>query len=220
MSSTLYLTDRSPFGARLRIICGFTGQQPYEEGTPPGGAGSEAMKQISHWGKMPVLVIDDRVLIESIALMEYLVEKAGYDGLMPDSAEARASMRGIVIAHDMYVIMNAVFPLFPQLRSGQPDPAIVVPALRAGTDQYAVLTRLFDADGGFAVGGRLSLADIALAPFALLFGHAYPMFGETSPFESNTRLAAWWKLVSVIPEVARVTDMMAAGLARGFPAKK
>jgi glutathione S-transferase len=220
MSSTLYLTDRSPFGARLRIICNLTGQQPYDETTPPDGAGSEAMKQISHWGKMPALAIDDRVLIESIPLMEYLIEKAGYGALMPVSAEDRATMRSIIIAHDMYVMMNAMFPLFPQLRSGKPDPAIVVPALRAGADQYEVLTRLFDPDGGFAIGGRLSLADVALAPFALLFGYAYPMFGEISPFVSNPRLAAWWKLVSAIPQIAKVTDMMAAGLARGFPTKK
>jgi glutathione S-transferase len=213
MASTLYITDLSPFGARVRLVCLFTGVN-FEELSPPGGAGSDTMKAISPFGKMPAIALDDRVLVESLALMEYVVDKVGGSPLMPPSPERRAAIRGLMLAHDHYV-MGAIWPMFLQLRTGKPDPAICRSAMDAADVQYGVLTRLFD-EGTFALGGELSLADIAMAPLALLFTRLYPAFGSTAPFKVQHRLMRWWEAVSDVPEMAEVFSRMDAAIARAF----
>ncbi len=217
MTQILYITDLSPFGARLRLVSAFTGQS-LPETPPPGGAGSDAMKEISYFGKMPAIDAGGRVLIESLPLMEYLVETAGGSPLVPDDPVERAAMRAIMVAHDNHVL-GAIWPMFLQLRTGKPDPQIVLPALRAGVEQYGVLTRLFDAQDGFALGGRATLADLAIAPFALLFGRVYPMFGEATPFLAHPRLQDWWAAVSAVPEVARIMTVMDEAFTRAFVRK-
>ena len=212
--SKLYVSALSPFGTRLRLVMAFTGQV-LPEVPPPGGSGSDAMKEISYFGKIPALDIGGRVLIESIPLMEYLVEQARDSRLIPDSPEGRAAMRGVCLAHDSYVLA-AIWPMFTQLRSGKPDPAIVVAAQKAAADQYGVLTRLFDAAGDFVLGGRPTLADLAIAPFACLFGRTYPMFGQVSPFVQQPRLASWWGAVHALPEVGTLIARMDAAVAKAF----
>lgn len=216
-AKTLYITDTSPFGARLRLVMAFTGQTVAET-PPPGGAGSDAMKAITHFGKMPAIDLGTRVLIESIALMEYLVETAGGSPLMPEDAESRARVRGIMIAHDLHVL-GAIWPLFLQIRTGKPDPAIVIPALKAGTTQYDVLTRLFDPTGDFALFGRPTLADLVIVPFAALFARVFPMFGEASPFTALPRLEGWWSAASDVPEIAKCVAVMDAAIVRAFFSK-
>lgn len=217
MTATLYLSDTSPFGTRVRLVAAFTGS-PLTEAPPPGGAGSDSMKAISVFGKMPAISLDDRVLIESLALMEYLVDLAGGSPLVPSDPADRAAMRGIMLAHDNHVL-GAVWPMFLQLRTGTPDPAICTPAMQAAAAQYAQLSRLFEGPEGFALGGRITLADLAIAPFALLFGRIYPMFGQETPFAGNTRIGRWWQTVSAVPEVERVLAVMDAAFVRAFVRK-
>ena len=215
--SKLYVSALSPFGVRLRLVMAFTGQA-LSEVPPPGGSGSDAMKQISYFGKIPAIDSGGRVLIESIPLMEYLVEKARGSRLIPDTPEERAAMRGICLAHDNYVLA-AIWPMFTQLRSGKPDPAIVVAAQKAAADQYMVLTRLFDAAGDYVLGGRPTLADLAIAPFACLFSRTYPMFGQVSPFVQQPRLGSWWRAVLALPEVANLIERMDAAVTKAFAPK-
>jgi glutathione S-transferase/maleylpyruvate isomerase len=217
MNAVLYVTDLSPFGARLRLVAAFTGLS-LQEMPPPGGAGSETMKAISHFGKMPAIETDGRVLIESIPLMEYLVEKAGGSTLMPETPEDRAAMRGIIQAHDHHAL-GAVWPMFLQLRAKTPDPAVAKAAMQAATQQYTVLTRLFEEKSDFAIGTAPTLADLAIAPFAVLFARVYPVFGETTPFEAVPRLARWWRTVGAVPEVERAAEIMNAGISRAFGPK-
>jgi glutathione S-transferase len=215
--SKFYVSALSPFGTRLRLVMAFTGQS-LPEVPPPGGSGSDAMKEISHFGKIPAIDIGDRILIESIALMEYLVEKARCSQLIPDTPEERAAMRGISLAHDNYVLA-AIWPMFTQLKVGKPDPAIVGAAQKAAADQYVVLTRMFDAAGNFVLGGRPTLADLAIAPFACLFNRIYPMFGQASPFVQQPRLENWWRAVYALPEVANLIDKMDVALTIAFTPK-
>ena len=215
--SKLYVSALSPFGMRLRLVMAFTGQA-LPEVPPPGGSGSDAMKAISYFGKIPALDSGGRVLIESIPLMEYLVEKARDSRLIPGTPEDRAAMRGICLAHDNYVLA-AIRPMFTQLRSGKPDAATVVAAQTAAADQYEVLTRLFDTVGDFVLGGRPTLADLAIAPFACLFGRTYPMFGQVSPFVQQPRLASWSQAVHALPQVATLIEKMEAALTKAFTAK-
>jgi glutathione S-transferase len=214
MTETLYVTSLSPFGARVRMALALTGQS-LAEAPPPGGAGSEEMKAISHFGKMPAITTGEAVLVESVALLEYVADRDGGSSLRPEDIIERARMRSIMLAFDNHVLI-AIWPMFVQLRSGRPDPAMVLPALDAAKVQSEVLARLLDDDQGFAVGGCVSLADLAMAPFALLFGRVYPAFGSVSPFEDNARLAGWWSTVRAVPEIAGIVEKMDAAFTSAF----
>lgn len=213
MNETFYTTDLSPFGARLRLVNAFTGWSPQEQ-APPDGAGSEAMRTISVFGKVPAIIVDDHALVESLALMEYGVERAGGSELVPEDIVQRARMRGMMLAFDHHVL-GAIWPMFIELRSGDPDMAVVKAALDDATAQASALTRLLD-DEGFALGARVSLADLAMAPFAQLLGRLYPAFGETTPFATQARLADWWRCTSGLPEVDRVMQVMDGAFVRAY----
>jgi glutathione S-transferase len=209
----LYITDLSPFGARVRMVCAFTGLQ-FDEVPPPGGAGSESMKEISPFGRIPAVGFEEQILVESLPLMEYVVETSGDSRLMPETPQQRAAMRGLMLAHDHYVL-GAIWPMFLQIRTGKPDPAICQAAFDAADEQYKVLSRLFG-PGDFVTCGELTLADLAMAPFARLFGSLYPVFKSTSPFTVQPRLMRWYERISAIPEISTVYSRMDTAISRAF----
>jgi glutathione S-transferase len=157
------------------------------------------MKEINPFGQVPTAVVDGVVLVESQGLMEYLVETGPASALLPEGAVARARVRGIGRAHDNQVVA-AMGPIFPQLRSATPDLEVIAKAFGNVAAKAAGLARLFD-DAGFAV-GALSLADIAVAPFANMTNFLAARFGQESPYITNERLADWWRTVSAVDEVA------------------
>lgn len=217
MALKMFASPTSPFSARLRLVAAFTGTQ-LEETSLAGAPGSEERRQVTYFGKIPGLEVDGRVLIESCPLMEFLVEDAGGSSLMPSDPVARARVRGIMAAHDNWVL-GAAWPMFMSFKTGKPDPNIIKPSLRDAAAQYLVLTRLFDQDSDLALFGVPTLADLAIAPFALLFAIFYPRFGEAYPFESDPRLARWWAAVRAVPEVGETLAPMDAAFTRAFAAR-
>ncbi len=199
MSEVFYISEMSPFGSRLRLVAAITGRD-LNVVLPPGGAGSAEMKEINPFGQVPTAVVDGVVLVESQGLMEYLVETGPANDLLPAGAVARARVRGIGRAHDNQVVA-AMAAVFPQLRSATPDLEVIAKAFGNVGLKAAGLARLFD-DGGFAVGGGLSLADLAVAPFANMTNFLAARFGQESPYVANERLADWWRTVSAVDEVA------------------
>lgn len=210
----LYITNLSTFGARLRLVCAFTGEQ-LTETAPPDGAGSEAMKSISYFGKIPAIVADDRTMIESLPLMEYLVERAGGHALVPADISDRAVMRGLMTAHDNHVL-GAIWPMFLQIKRSDPDLEIIKGALEAASKQYAVLASMFSTQSAFAVGREISLADLAIIPFSLLNGVMYTKFGVADPFAANPRLAQWKEQVMANPKVSETMNIMTTAIQRVF----
>ncbi len=188
----------SPFGSRLRLVAALT-KRALNVVPPPGGTASAEMKEINPFGQVPTAVVDGVVLIESLGLMEYLVDTSPAADLLPAGAVARARVRGIGRAHDNQVVA-AMGPIFGQLRSATPDVEIVAKSFQNIELKLAGLVRLFE-PAGFAVGG-FSLADIAVAPFANMTNFLAARFGQMSPYVANERLADWWRTVSAVDEVA------------------
>lgn len=210
----LYVIDTSPFGTRLRLVNAFLGTS-LPEAPPPGGAGTEAMKAISHFGKMPAITIGGRTLIESLPLMEYLVERAGGHRLVPDNIELRAAMRGVMLAHDNYVL-GAIWPMFLQLRTGMQNPEIARSAMEEARVQYGVHAEMFSTDSDFAIGQDVTLADLAMAPFAILNGLMYSKFGLADPYSEIERLTRWKAKVMSLPEVSSTLGVMQSAIIRVF----
>lgn len=218
MTTKIYASLLSPFGARLRLALALKGMEMGFE-PPPGGSGSAEMKRITPFGRIPALVQGDTVLVESLALLDYL-EDSNPDrrSLRPADPVQLARVRMISLLFDHNVI-KAMGGVFAQLLTPAPDAA----AARAALDQVAAelsrLVLLFD-PAGPAVGGAWSMADCAMAPFAHLLDLLSPLFEAESPTRRVPRFRAWWDGIRPQPEVAAVCARMEQGLAAMMAARK
>lgn len=209
--SLLYVSDLSPFGARIRLVLDMT-RQAVEMQPPPGGSGSPRMKALTPFGKIPALHTGSRMLVESAALMEYFAEKSPDAQLICEDPEARAAMRAVIQTFD-HEVLTVLVPTLALLRAKLPDAA----AVRAGLDEAAArldrLALLLDPED-FAVGDRPSLADCAMVPFALVTGRVAPMVGAVPVFERQPRWARWHVRLRALPEVERLAAFMAEAFAK------
>lgn len=218
MSTKILASALSPFSARLRIAAALK-KLDIDFQPPPGGSGSAELKAINPFVQIPVLMLDDRILVESLALLDYLEDAHPQAlSLRPSDAAQAARVRMIAMLFDNKVIA-ALRPFFAQLIGGKPDLATVHAAFDEAGRELEKLSSFFDAQGP-AIDGRLSTADCAIAPFAWLLGVLAPKFGATSPFERVPRIAQWWQTVSAVPEVRNVTSAMHEALMAFMSAKK
>jgi glutathione S-transferase len=202
----------SPFSARLRIACALKDLSPLFE-PPPGGSGSVELKQLTPFGRIPTMLLDDgKVLVESLALLEYLEDTLpGKRRLRPADSAALARVRMIAMLFDHNVV-KALGPVWVQLMKPVPDVAVGQAAFDEVGVELGKLVHFFDA-GGPCVGGELSMADCAMAPFAFLIETLAPALGCTSPLPRVPRFAQWWVELSRLPEVAAVVAGMGKALA-------
>jgi glutathione S-transferase len=215
----LYTSELSPFGNRLRIVGALTKRDLSGITAPPGGSGSTAMAEINPFAQVPALVVDGAVLIESLALMEYFVETAEPCGLLPSSPLLRARIRGICRAHDNQAV-TAMGPIFAQLRTTAPTIAAAQEGFAKLHEKLGLLSQFFD-PAGYAVGQELSLADIAIVPFAVLTNILASRFAVASPYASIPRLANWWDTVRGIPAITAELARHQAAITKAFaPAAK
>jgi glutathione S-transferase len=112
-------------------------------------------------------------------------------------------------------VLAAMRPLLLQLRHETMDAAAKAAAFDMVARKLAALVRLFDPQG-FAVGGAVSLADIAIAPFAFLCDRLAARFDAPSPYARVERAAAWWAAASAVPAIAADTERRAVEFAKLF----
>jgi glutathione S-transferase len=126
---------------------------------------------ISPMGRVPVLLVDDRPIFESMVINELLEELHPEPPLLPKDPIARAEARGwIVFAND--VLFPASFQAMLAIAAagaGAPAPAIAEPLSRvadgfAKVEDHLARRRAPNA-GRFFGGDALSLVDAAYAPF-------------------------------------------------------
>lgn len=211
MTHKILASDLSPYGARVRIACALKGIEiPVEP--PPGGTGSAELKRIHPHGRIPVMLVGPDVLVESLALLEYL-EDANPDtvSLRPADPVQAARVRMIALLFDHNVI-KALHGVFNEVLSPQPDAETACMALDEVTHELKQVVHFFDADGP-AVGATLSIADVAMAPFAFLINALALMFGAQSPVQRVERFASWWQEVGANPQIAEVVARMKQALA-------
>lgn len=218
MSNTILASELSPFSARLRIACALKSLD-YVFEPPPGGSGSSELKVITAFGRIPVLVSDAHVLVESLALLDYLEDAhPAARTLLPGDASGRARVRMISLLFDHNVV-KALGAVFAQLAKPVPDVAAAHTAFDDVTVEIGKLVSYFDATGP-AVGDRWSTADCAMAPFAFLMDALASAFGAGSPTARVPRFQVWWAKLAELPEVSSVTVRMQRALAAMTAAKK
>ncbi|MEM8936823.1 MAG: glutathione binding-like protein, partial [Pseudomonadota bacterium] len=106
------------------------------------------------------------------------------------NSRERAEIRVTAQVFDLY-IMNAMLPLFGQLRASPRDSSIVKPAIEACLNGLRFAETGWKG-GNYAVGNKFSLADCIAAPTLLFVETFLPMFDVASPLSSAPALSAYW----------------------------
>jgi glutathione S-transferase len=150
-------------------------------------------------GQVPVLVEDDYVLWESVAIMDYLNRKVG-GGLLPEDARQQGLVMQWVLWQNNEMGSHWAYPLMSIIRKapGFDDPQKVAANIEAWTGKMNIIEAHLAKSGDFVVGNSFSLADIAITLglhrwFAIPFEHP-PMPASQAYYERmKTRpTAAQW----------------------------
>lgn len=129
----------------------------------------EAFKSLNPQGLVPALEVDDKVLIQSPAIIEWLEETYPTPALLPKDAQQRAHVRAMaaVIGCDVHPINNRRILEYLRKQFGANDDAINAWCGTWISDGFNALEALLAADtqrGGFCFGHAPTLADVYLIP--------------------------------------------------------
>jgi glutathione S-transferase len=136
-----------------------------------GGARTPAMLAKNPNGKVPILEDGDFVLWESTAMLVYIAATAGREDLAPTTPRERAEVERWTsweAAHFGPAIRKVAFERIVKKVAGlgAPDEAVV----KVGIEEFAARASVLEQSLGTKeyLCGRLTIADFALAPYAVL----------------------------------------------------
>jgi glutathione S-transferase len=156
---------------------------------------------ISPMGRVPVLLVDDRPIFESMIINELIEELHPRPALLPGDPVARAEARGwIVFAND--VVMPASFAALVALAGGLEGEALAKP-LAAVADALGTLEPQVARGGGpFFSGPAFTLVDAAYAPFLRRWRIAGTWDGRAgSLLAARPAISAWAGALLAHPSV-------------------
>lgn len=149
--------------------------------------------------KVPVLEVDDMVLVESLVILEYLEDRWPTQGL---SAEQRATCR---LFADRFSSAVSYMPLL-RATPGSAEEGEALEKLVSGLRALDAFLREFGCgDGPFLLGSTFSFAEAACAPFAQRFATVLPaMRPEHAPQgllqeHGLERIGSWLEAVCARP---------------------
>jgi glutathione S-transferase len=205
----LYSGDLSPYSARVRMQIYAKGIEGIALERPPGFPAS-GFDKINPLGRIPALDLDGDIIPESDVIAEYLEELHPEPSLLGATPRQSALIRTVARIGDIY-LMNNIFMCLPQARRSSRNDGIrdlltgqVVRGLKA-LEHYV-------GDDGFAVGGRLTLADCALVPALFLVDNVFETFDVPNPLPSCPKTAAYWTAIQQNEHAARTLVELHRGL--------
>jgi glutathione S-transferase len=115
-------------------------------------------------GLVPVMVDGDVVLWESNTICRYLAASAGRDDLLPSAPSERARVEQWMDwqATELNSAWRYAFMGLVRQSESYADPEAIAASARAWNEMMMLLDRQLAATGAFAVGPKLTLADIVL----------------------------------------------------------
>ncbi|MCD5979228.1 glutathione S-transferase [Pseudomonas quasicaspiana] len=177
MKAVLYSFRRCPYAMRARAALRYAGcaVQIHEvslKAKPP------EMLERSPKGTVPVLVLEDQVIDQSLDIMHWALAQNDPDGwLLIDNGDGRRDIQALIEENDhvfkqhldryKYFVRHPEYPQAHYRQQGE----VFLQKLEA---------RLKDRD--FLITDRLSLADTAVAPFIRQFSAVDPDWFATSPY--------------------------------------
>ncbi|MDO8768185.1 MAG: maleylacetoacetate isomerase [Burkholderiaceae bacterium] len=129
----------------------------------------DAFKAINPQQLVPALEVDEQVLIQSPAIIEWLEEKYPSPALLPQDADDRAHVRALaaMMGCDVHPINNRRILEYLRKQFGADADAIntwCATWISAGFDAYEALLAADTRRAGFSFGNAPSIADVYLIP--------------------------------------------------------
>lgn len=207
----LYSVELSPFASRVRMAIYAKALKVEIVPPPAGGLKSPEYLAIHPMGKIPALQTDDgQVIVESETILEYLEDKFPTPSLRGATPEETARMRLIARVTELYVAPH-LQALFGQMNPQTRDQAKTDEALAKLDAGLGHLSR-FMADGPYAAGGRLSMADCSIAPMLFFLPMLGGAFGRDVT-AAYPKVTAYVRALQADPVFQRVSVEMQRGLA-------
>jgi len=152
---------------------------PFEEAAvrfdsfEPDSAFKQTLRGVTPTGKVPVLVDDELVIWDTLAIAEYLAEQFPDRQLWPADRAARARARSVCAEmHSGFAALRGTCPMNVEASIPQVGPLAMrdQPAVRAEVQRlFAMWTELLQQHGGPMLFGRFSIADAFFAPVCMRF---------------------------------------------------
>mgnify|MGYP001821323063 FL=1 len=202
---TVHGVNASPFVRKVRVALAEKGIAYDLIPVMPMGQTQEFLA-ISPMGKIPVYQDGDFTLPDSSCIIAYLEKTSPEPPLYPGDAHAF----GKALFYEEYAdtrLAEVLGPPFTQrvvtvkIMKGEPDQAVIDEAL-ANTPPVLDYLESAIGDEEFLAGGRLSVADIAVATMFVNWGHA----GETVDARRWPKLAAYIDRIHARPSFKAVIE--------------
>jgi glutathione S-transferase len=180
----------SPFAARVRAAIHAKGL-PVEIVAPPMDWRTSAeFRKLNPLGRIPVLVLDDGTnLMESGVIVEYFEDVFPERPLRPHTARDLARVRLITQIGEQYV-MPAALPVFGLFDTRNRDETAITAALAKLDTALGHLNGMLRS-GQYAVGDRLTTADVWLAPLRFVLQGLMSFSGQTHMLDRHAALTAY-----------------------------
>ena len=205
----LYSGDLSPYSAKVRM-------QIYAKGITdiplerPAGFGTAEYWKTSPLGRIPALDLGGDIIPESEVIAEYLEELYPEPRLLGATPRETAKIRTVSRIGDIY-LMNNIFMCLPQARRSTRNDGIR--DLLTGQVKRGVgALEHYIGEDGFAVSGRLTIADCSLVPALFLIENVVPTFDVDSPLTGAPKVTAYWAAIRQNEHAARVLVELHRGL--------
>lgn len=205
----LYSGDLSPYSARVRMQIYAKGIEGIVLERPPGFPTAEYAK-INPLGRIPALDLGGDVIPESEVIAEYLEEMHPEPSLLGATPRESALIRTVARIGDIY-LMNNIFMCLPQARRATRNDGVRDLLTGQAVRGLKALEHYIGEDG-FAVGGRLTLADCALTPALFLIENVFETFDVENPLPSCPKTSAYWAAIKTNPHAARTLVELHRGL--------
>lgn len=184
---TIYGFAMSPYVSRVILGCRVGGVE-YDLLPPPEGFKSEAHLALNPFGKIPILVDNDVVLHESLAILDYLDRAHEILGNAAKSAAAAAldTQNALIVENHIQVHIGT---LFRQWVSGEKNQEVVkdAAALLASTVDILEATENFAQSGTSTIGK----AELCAAPAFVFLDQLMGRYGIDNPIGKTTKIAKY-----------------------------
>ena len=205
----LYSGDLSPYSAKVRMQIYAKGISDIAIELPPGFMTGEFHKT-SPLARIPVLDLGGDMIPESEVISEYLEETYPQVRLLGTTARETAAIRTVSRIADIY-LMNNMIMVLGQARASSRNQGVVDLLTGQVVRGLRALEHYIGSDG-FAVAGRLTLADCTLVPALFLIENVIDTVGVANPIPDVPKVAAYWAAIQKNPHAAATLVELHRGL--------
>ncbi|CAN5900499.1 glutathione S-transferase family protein [soil metagenome] len=206
----LYSGDLSPYSAKVRMQIYAKGISDIDIELPPGFMTGEFHKT-SPLARIPVLDLGGDVIPESEVISEYLEEIYPQNSMLGATPRETAAIRTVSRIADIY-LMNNMFMLSGQGRASTRS-ADIVKLLSGQVIRGIKALEHYIGQDGFAVSGRLTMADCTLVPALFLVQNVLPTVDVEDPIPASPKVAAYWAAIQKNEHAAATLVELYRGLA-------